>query len=134
MKKTITIIFIFFLLFLPVSSYNYISFATSNIEGSEGSGSGSIDTVDPNFYNPSDSGISDSDKKAIKLKTGIILGWLRNISAIVSVIAIMVVGFKYILGSVDEKAKYKETLIPIFIGALMAVSGTTLISFIYNNV
>ncbi len=135
MKKITTILFMFFVLFLSVSSYNSISFA-GHTEGTDASGvaSGSIDTIDPNFYNPSDSGLSNSDKQAIKSKAGIILGWLRNISAIVAVIAIMVVGFNYILGSVDEKAKYEKTLIPIIIGVVMAVSGTTIVYFIYNNI
>jgi len=135
MKKTAKIVLIFFVLFLSFSSYNTISVARQS-EGTDASGgvSNSIETIDPNFYDPSDSGLSSSDKQIISRKTGIILGWLRNISVIVSVIAIMVVGLKYILGSVDEKAKYKETLIPIIIGVIIAVSGTTLVSFIYNNI
>ena len=72
--------------------------------------------------------------KITQKKAGIILGWLRNMSVIVSVIVIMVIGVKYILGSIEEKAKYKETLIPIIIGIIMAISGTTLITFIYNTI
>lgn len=135
MKRIAKIVFIFFVLFLSFSSYNNISVASQG-EGTDTSGTvtSSLATIDPNFYDPSDSELSNSDKQIIRRKTGTILGWLRNISVIVSVIAIMVVGLNYILGSVDEKAKYKETLIPIIIGSIVAVSGTTLVSFIYNNI
>ena len=62
------------------------------------------------------------------------LGAIRNISAVVSVIVLMVIGFKYILGSVEEKANYKQTMMPYIIGCVMAVAGTTLVTFIYNAV
>lgn len=92
------------------------------------------ETINPNDYNPSIQGISADDKDAIKKKTGIILGWLRNFSVAASVIAIMLTGYKYIVGSVEEKAEYKKTLIPIIIGCILAISGTSIVSFIYNNV
>ena len=129
MKKTITAIFVFLLAFLSISSYN-ISQAGKEIEKVPES---YYKVLDPDKYNPLNNDISEEDKKIIRNKASIILGWLRNISAIVSVIAIMVVGLKYIIGSVEEKAKYKETLIPIVIGCIMITSGSTIISFIYDN-
>ncbi len=138
MKKTITAIFVFLLAFLSISSYN-ISQAGKEIKeiqdvpGSYNDAKKGYKVLDPDEYNPLKIDISSEDKKIIRNKASIILGWLRNISAIVSVIAIMVVGLKYIIGSVEEKAKYKETLIPIVIGCIMITSGSTLISFIYDN-
>ena len=134
MKKTITAIFVFLLAFLSISSYN-VSQAGKEIQDVPGSYNDTkkgYKVLDPDGYNPLKTDISAEDKKIIRNKASIILGWLRNISAIVSVIAIMVVGLKYIIGSVEEKAKYKETLIPIVIGCIMVTSGATLVSFIYN--
>lgn len=134
MKKTITAIFVFLLAFLSISSYN-ISQAGKEIQdvpGSYNDTKKSYKVLDPDEYNPLKTDLPTSDSKIIREKASIILGWLRNISAIVSVIAIMVVGLKYIIGSVEEKAKYKETLIPIVIGCIMVTSGATLVSFIYN--
>lgn len=128
MKKTITAIFVFLLAFLSISSYN-ISQAGKEKEDVPGP---YYKVLNPDTYNPLKSDISEEDKQIIRNKASTILGWLRNISAIVSVIAIMVVGLKYIIGSVEEKAKYKETLIPIVIGCIMVTSGATLVSFIYN--
>ena len=136
MKKIITIGIIIFLNFLFFSSYN-VSFARPELDRTEDMAppkAAVSEYINPDDYNPKDSGLSESDKQAIKRKTGIILGWLRNISVATSVIAIMVVGYKYIVGSVEEKAEYKKTLIPVIIGCIMAISGTTIVSFIYNNV
>ncbi len=131
MKKIVTITFVALVLFLTVSLYNYASFATQD----DGEISAEVyETINPDDFDPSKSQITKSDKEAIQKKAGIILGWLRNMSVIVSVIVIMVIGVKYILGSIEEKAKYKETLIPIIIGIIMAISGTTLITFIYNTI
>lgn len=89
-------------------------------------------SVNPNDYKPTDPTTDD----AVELvdKVGVILGAIRNISAVTSVIIIMIIGTKYIFGSVEEKANYKSTMIPYIIGCVMAVSGTTIVSFIYNYV
>ena len=44
----------------------------------------------------------------------------------------MVIGVKYILGSVEEKASYKETMVPYIIGCILATSGIVIVSYIYN--
>jgi hypothetical protein len=46
----------------------------------------------------------------------------------------MIIGFKYIIGSVEEKANYKATMLPYIIGCVLAVSGTSIVSFIYNAI
>lgn len=90
-----------------------------------------IDTVNPDEYNPYNNQI---DTKPLQDKAGIVLGVIRNVSVVVSVLALMIIGVRYILGSVEEKANYKETMVPYVIGAVMAVAGTSLVSFIYNAV
>ena len=91
--------------------------------------------INPNDYNPdSSSTITTDDTKLIFNKTRVILGAIRNISAVVSVIALMVIGLKYIIGSAEEKANDKQTMIPYIIGCIMAVAGTTIVSFIYNAI
>lgn len=89
------------------------------------------DNVDPEKYNPNNNQLN---LKELTDKAGIVLGVVRNVSVVVSVITLMIIGVKYILGSVEEKANYKETMVPYVIGAVMAVAGTTLVSFIYNAV
>ena len=116
MKKTKKVILILSITFLLVNIFNEV-FATIN----------------PDNYNPENS-ISSADTEVVFGKAGIILGTIRNISIVVSVIVLMIIGLKYMLGSVEEKANYKATMIPYIIGCVIAVSGTTIVSFIYNAV
>lgn len=67
-------------------------------------------------------------------KVSIILGAVRNIGIITAVISLMIIGVKYIIGSVEEKSKYKETLFPWVIGCILLATGTTLVSYIYDSV
>lgn len=105
----------------------------SRYNGTDGGGSGtSVTTIDPGFYRPDNP--TTEEAGAVISKVGIVLGAIRNISAVVAVLALMLLGFKYIMGSAEEKANYKATLLPYIIGAIVAVSGTTIVSFIYNAV
>lgn len=88
--------------------------------------------INPDDYKPSD--VTTDDAVNLVDKVGIILGAIRNISVVVSVIALMIIGLKYIFGSVEEKANYKATLVPYVIGCVLAASGTTVVSFIYNAI
>lgn len=48
-----------------------------------------------------------------------ILKLLRNIAAIVSVLTLSIIGVKYMVGSVEQKAEYKQTMIPVVIGCIL---------------
>lgn len=65
-------------------------------------------------------------------KVGEVLGFIRVIGMIVSVGVLMVLGIKYMVGSVEEKASYKHSMIPYLIGAAILFSGTLLPSMIYD--
>lgn len=82
-------------------------------------------------YKPDDPTVEES--KMITERAGIILGTVRNIGTVVAVITLMVIGFKYMLGSVEEKSKYKETLLPYVIGCVILIAGTSLVSYIYDS-
>lgn len=88
--------------------------------------------VSPGDYKPSS--ITTSEYQTAFTKAGIVLGAIRNVSAVVAVIALMIIGIKYMIGSVEERAEYKKTLIPYVIGCVLVVSITTIVSFIYNAV
>lgn len=61
-----------------------------------------------------------------------ILSLIQMVGVILSVIILIVVGIKYMLGSVEEKADYKKSMIPYLIGAFMVFSVTTLPQIIYK--
>ena len=76
--------------------------------------------------------IDYGDDQGLANKAGQIMGMIRNISVIAAVIIIMVLGVKFMLGSVEEKAEYKKSFIPLIIGIICVVAATTIASFIFN--
>ena len=54
------------------------------------------------------------------------------LGSIISVAALIALGIKYMLGSVEEKAQYKETMKPYIIGAAMVFGITNILSIVYN--
>ena len=57
---------------------------------------------------------------------------ISTIGSILSVIVIIVLGIKYMMGSVEEKASYKKTMLPFLIGAIFIFAASTIASLIYN--
>lgn len=57
---------------------------------------------------------------------------VSRVSSILSVIVIIILGIKYMMGSVDEKAEYKKTLLPFLIGAIFIFAASNIASKIYN--
>lgn len=85
------------------------------------------DELDPSNLTP-----SYGDSTALQNKAGQIMGMIRNVAIVASVIIIMVLGVKYMLGSVEEKAEYKKSFMPLIIGIILVVSATTIAAFIFN--
>ena len=57
---------------------------------------------------------------------------LTTVGVVLSVIMLIVLGIKYMMGSAEEKAEYKNTLLPYFIGAIMVFGASALTGFIYS--
>ena len=86
--------------------------------------------LDPKNIQP-DANVESGDALKLAQKAA---GWIRNISVIAAVIIIMIIGVKYILGSVEEKAEYKKTFMPLIIGIILVVAATTIATFIFKAV
>lgn len=65
-------------------------------------------------------------------KVNSIAGVIASVGSIVSIIALVIMGIRYVMGSAEERAEYKKTMIPYIIGAILVFSMTTLPMFIYN--
>lgn len=85
--------------------------------------------LDPSSLEP-----SYGSDAGLKNKAGSIMGMIRNIAVVASVIIIMVLGVKFMLGSVEEKAEYKKSFMPLIVGIILVVSATTIAAFIFNMV
>ena len=61
-----------------------------------------------------------------------VIGMVQAIGTIVSVLVLVILGIKYMMGSAEEKAEYKKTMIPYLIGAILIFAATNLASMIYG--
>ncbi len=73
-----------------------------------------------------------SSSTEFRRRSEIILGIIRAFGTVVSVVAFMVIGIKYIIGSVDERAEYKERMIPYIIGFIMLFTIPNIVGIIYD--
>lgn len=86
--------------------------------------------INPDAYNPGTPEQSEELSKIANTVTGLIY----YIGVFLSVGILMVIGIKYITGSIEEKAQYKETMVPYFIGAILLFGGINILKIIYNLV
>lgn len=121
-KKTVLIIMIFLLIIVASSTVFAVGDSSSIKVSSQDLGLGSLDS-----YKGTNTG-SDT----LETKANNILGIIQAVGVVVSVVMLMGIGIKYMLGSVEEKAEYKETLKPYIIGAFVLFTGTTLPNIIYK--
>ena len=57
-------------------------------------------------------------------------GALKVIGTFVAVGTTMYIGIKYMLGSAEERAEYKKTMLPYFVGAILIFATTQFVNFI----
>lgn len=65
-------------------------------------------------------------------KAGKVITVVQTVGSIASVVCLIVIGIKYMTGSVEEKAEYKKTLVPYVIGAALVFTITNLLSIVYH--
>lgn len=87
----------------------------------------SLGLGDLNKYEGTNIGSTKFEKKA-----NTVFAYIRNIGIVLSVVVLIVIGIKYMLGSTEEKANYKETLLPYIIGAFLLFTGSLVPQLIYN--
>ena len=57
---------------------------------------------------------------------------ISTIGSIVSVIVLIILGIKYMMGSAEEKAEYKKTLLPYIIGAALVFAASAIAGIIFG--
>lgn len=65
---------------------------------------------------------------------GKVLSAVTTAGIVLSVIMLAVLGVKYMMGSAEEKAEYKKSLMPYIIGAALIFSASVIASAVYNLV
>ena len=97
--KTFTIVAITFIIFIPIAY------------------AGTPSTINPGEWKPSNFNPNDMDE--VVDAAGIIVSVIRTLGIIVSVIVLLIIGIKYMVGSVEERADYKTSMRPYLIGVLI---------------
>ena len=100
-KQIVGIMIIIFIIFINVVSYG---FSVENMTGKDLPG--------------------DTQTKIDNFGQGIIKV-ITTVGSICSVVVLIMLGIKYMMGSVEEKAEYKKTLLPYVIGASMVFAASS---------
>ena len=61
-----------------------------------------------------------------------IVGILQTVGIVLSVVILVILGIKYMMGSAEEKAEYKKTMIPYIVGAAFIFLAPTIANIVYN--
>lgn len=114
MKKTSKLI-VALLIILSILMISVSSFATELTPGSFGTGT-----------------IDDSQTSIIKGMGGQIIGVVRTVGVLVAVVILLILGIKYMVGSAEEKADYKKSMIPYLVGAVLIFAASTIAGIVYD--
>lgn len=113
-KNTLKIIFLIIINILFIFAFCNNSFAT---------------IIDPGFYEPESLIVSQNSDKIMDIGNSII-GVLQIVGSIISVIVLVILGIKYMVGSAEERAEYKKSMMPYLIGAVMVFAITNLLGIV----
>ena len=117
----ISLLVLIIILFFPTKIFATDLYVDSEIKLATG-------VIDPDNFRPSD--IDNNEIEPIINQARIIIQVIRVIGVVVAVVTLMVIGIKYMTGSVSEKAEYKKTMIPYLIGAFIFFALSQLIPII----
>lgn len=113
LKKILTIIILinFAIYILPITTKTYAS----------------AGVIDADTFKP-----SSIQAGKVKTKASKIVGILTTTGVVVSVVMMMYIGIKYMVGSVEERAEYKETMIPYIIGGILIFASSFIANIAYK--
>ena len=126
-KNILTILVIFIILCIFISSTSYCM----DLDGlynrgllPDGSSDGSFTINDLTGKKLDSQNATNVVNKAITV--------LSVIGSVLSVIVLIALGIKYMMGSVEEKAEYKKSLMPYVIGAALVFAASSIAGIFYN--
>ena len=61
-----------------------------------------------------------------------VVGVLRIVGIVLSVVIIIILGIKYMMGSAEEKSEYKKSMMPYIVGAALIFAGSIFADVIYE--
>ena len=88
---------------------------------------GGVLAFNPNEWDP---GPGEIEEGPFLEKVGLVLGCIKYIGIVTSVLVLVIIGLKYMLGSVEAKAEYKKTMIPYVVGCFMIMGISIILALI----
>ncbi len=116
MEKTIkilTVVMMAVMIIFTVHNFSQAASASSIVDGIKPDSS-TVDTTD------------------ISTMAGKVLGIIQVATAILAVILIAVFGFKFVLGSAQEKADYQKSFIPLIVGVVVVFAASSIAKMIFS--
>ena len=81
----------------------------------------------PENYNPEP---SLAGSESFVQKAGPVLGTIRTVGIMISIVVLAIIGLKYMFLSVQEKADYKKEMIPFVVGCFMLMGVSLLVGLL----
>ena len=63
---------------------------------------------------------------------GNILGVIQTVGTVAAIVTLIILGIKYMMGSAEEKAEYKKTLVPYVIGAILVLLASNIVKWVFD--
>ena len=82
--------------------------------------------------NPSNINANYEGTDGLKTIGGNIIGVIQTLGSVLSVIVLVILGVKYMMGSTEEKAEYKKTMIPYVVGAVLIFAASNIAGFVFT--
>ena len=86
--------------------------------------------LEPSVYEPDE--LQEAEVDEFETFGAIVGSVVQIVGTIVSVGAIIIIGIRCVIASADEKAEYRERMVPYLIGAVLLFGASNIVSIIYE--
>ncbi len=118
MNKTLKIAMVIAMVVATIFTFSNMAFASGS------SAENVVTNIKPD--------ISSVDSSNLTKMAGKVISLIQVASVILAVILIAVFGFKFIMGSANEKADYQKSFIPLIVGLVVVFAATSIAKLIMS--
>lgn len=123
MKKQVKIISTLLIVLALLVSLTGVTMAANTTKGGADL-SGKIDEIAQGNSSADTSKVVDLGKTVVTI--------MQTVGIVVAIVVLLVLGIKYMIGSAEEKAEYKKTMLPYVVGAVLIFASTTIVNVVYQ--
>lgn len=63
---------------------------------------------------------------------GKIIGIIRTAGVLIAVVILLILGIQYMIGSAEQKADYKKSMVPYIVGAVLLFGASAIAGIVYD--